>query len=64
MGGRNQKGNLESSVETLDFRTSKWRNLPCLSVFVLSTGEQMNKLLGHLVLCKYQVNLLLQSFDP
>ena len=30
MGGRNQKGNLESSVETLDFRTSKWRNLPSM----------------------------------
>ena len=30
MGGRNQKGHLQSSVEALDFKTSKWRNLPSM----------------------------------
>ena len=30
MGGRNQNGDLQSSVAALDFKTSKWRNLPSM----------------------------------
>ena len=31
MGGKDENGNIQSTVEAFDFKTSKWRNLPSMN---------------------------------